>query len=111
MYRPTFVYSVYKTIILVILFCFILGIKFFTTEDFHGNRLYVTRARESFLERLQREREQSKAKSTETVNISCVHNNIIVCICIFCLFTLLISCETKIVNILYIKNLYGIAVT
>ncbi|KOB75649.1 50kDa lectin [Operophtera brumata] len=37
-------------------------IKHFTNEDFNGSRLYVTRARESFLERLQREREQAQIK-------------------------------------------------
>ncbi|XP_038211039.1 probable RNA-binding protein CG14230 [Zerene cesonia] len=36
-------------------------IKYFSNEDFLGNRLYVTKARESFLERLQREREQAQA--------------------------------------------------
>ncbi|CAG4947379.1 unnamed protein product [Colias eurytheme] len=35
-------------------------LKHFSNEDFLGNRLYVTRARESFLERLQREREQAQ---------------------------------------------------
>nr|XP_034835705.1 probable RNA-binding protein CG14230 [Maniola hyperantus] len=40
-------------------------IKHFSNEDFQGNRLYVTRARESFLERLQREREQLKNKDDE----------------------------------------------
>ncbi|KAJ0174076.1 hypothetical protein K1T71_010222 [Dendrolimus kikuchii] len=37
-------------------------IKHFSSEDFNGTRLYVTRARESFLERLQREREQGQKK-------------------------------------------------
>ncbi|KAJ8717302.1 hypothetical protein PYW08_005701 [Mythimna loreyi] len=37
-------------------------IKHFSNEDFKGNRLYVTRARESFLERLQRERELAQLK-------------------------------------------------
>ncbi|XP_045777106.1 nucleolar protein 8 [Maniola jurtina] len=40
-------------------------IKYFSNEDFQGNKLYVTRARESFLERLQREREQLKNKNDE----------------------------------------------
>lgn len=37
-------------------------IKHFSCADFNGNRLYVTRARESFLERLQRERELTQKK-------------------------------------------------
>ncbi|XP_023939228.2 nucleolar protein 8 [Bicyclus anynana] len=40
-------------------------IKYFTNENFDGNRLYVTRARESFLERLQREREQTQNANAE----------------------------------------------
>ncbi|KAM3963179.1 nucleolar protein 8 [Aphomia sociella] len=40
-------------------------IKHFTNDVFNGNQLYVTRARESFLERLQREREQTQKKETE----------------------------------------------
>nr|BAA03210.1 50kDa lectin [Bombyx mori] len=40
-------------------------IKRFTSEEFKGNRLYVTRARESFLERLQRERNEAQRKETE----------------------------------------------
>ncbi|CAH2042461.1 unnamed protein product, partial [Iphiclides podalirius] len=40
-------------------------IKYFTNADFKGNRLYVTRARESFLERLQRERNQSIKRDEE----------------------------------------------
>ncbi|KAH9642504.1 hypothetical protein HF086_008914 [Spodoptera exigua] len=40
-------------------------IKHFTKEEFKGSRLYVTRARESFLERLQRERELAKIKEAE----------------------------------------------
>ncbi|KAG6456786.1 hypothetical protein O3G_MSEX009939 [Manduca sexta] len=37
-------------------------IKHFSNEDFKGARLYVTRARESFLERLQRERQETQKK-------------------------------------------------
>ncbi|XP_050550638.1 probable RNA-binding protein CG14230 isoform X6 [Spodoptera frugiperda] len=40
-------------------------IKHFTKADFKGHILYVTRARESFLERLQRERELAKIKEAE----------------------------------------------
>ncbi|XP_028031223.1 nucleolar protein 8 [Bombyx mandarina] len=40
-------------------------IKCFTSEEFKGSRLYVTRARESFLERLQRERNEAQRKETE----------------------------------------------
>ncbi|CAG9795792.1 unnamed protein product [Diatraea saccharalis] len=40
-------------------------IKHFSTEDFHGQRLFVTRARESFLERLQRERQEAQNKEAE----------------------------------------------
>ncbi|XP_050681446.1 nucleolar protein 8 [Leptidea sinapis] len=43
-------------------------IKYFNVNDFNGNRLYVTRARESFLERLQRERSQAQKKETLKVN-------------------------------------------
>ncbi|XP_075981368.1 putative RNA-binding protein CG14230 [Anticarsia gemmatalis] len=43
-------------------------IKRFSNEDFKGNRLYVTRARESFLERLQRERQQAQEKEAEKHN-------------------------------------------
>ncbi|XP_013187784.2 probable RNA-binding protein CG14230 [Amyelois transitella] len=39
-------------------------IKHFTNENFNGNKLYVTRARESFLERLQRERNEAQQKET-----------------------------------------------
>ncbi|XP_032519676.2 nucleolar protein 8 [Danaus plexippus] len=39
-------------------------IKFFSDNDFQGHKLYVTRARESFLERLQREREQAQNKTS-----------------------------------------------
>uniref|UniRef100_A0A2A4JLV8 RRM domain-containing protein n=1 Tax=Heliothis virescens TaxID=7102 RepID=A0A2A4JLV8_HELVI len=39
-------------------------IKHFSQEDFRGNRLYVTRARESFLERLQRERQLAQVKES-----------------------------------------------
>lgn len=46
---------------------YVTGIKHFTNEDFNGNRLYVTRARESFLERLQREREQVQKKVIQKV--------------------------------------------
>ncbi|KPJ09644.1 Nucleolar protein 8 [Papilio machaon] len=41
------------------------GIKKIGDVDFDGQRLYVTRARESFLERLQREREQASKKDEE----------------------------------------------
>ncbi|XP_063830598.1 probable RNA-binding protein CG14230 isoform X2 [Ostrinia nubilalis] len=40
-------------------------IKHFSNGDFGGSRLYVTRARESFLERLQRERSEAQRKETE----------------------------------------------
>ncbi|CAG9563942.1 unnamed protein product [Danaus chrysippus] len=40
-------------------------IKYFSNNDFQGHKLYVTRARESFLERLQREREQAQNKTSE----------------------------------------------
>ncbi|KAL0820570.1 hypothetical protein ABMA28_006417 [Loxostege sticticalis] len=40
-------------------------IKHFSNEDFGGSRLYVTRARESFLERLQRERSEAQRKEAE----------------------------------------------
>ncbi|XP_039758919.1 probable RNA-binding protein CG14230 [Pararge aegeria] len=53
-------------------------IKHFTNEDFHGNKLYVTRARESFLERLQRERDQSKnvnAEKNQAVHLPIKTNN------------------------------------
>lgn len=40
-------------------------IKHFSNKDFQGSRLYVTRARESFLERLQRERQQTQKKEAE----------------------------------------------
>lgn len=40
-------------------------IKHFIHEEFKGSKLYVTRARESFLERLQRERELVKIKEAE----------------------------------------------
>ncbi|CAK1552501.1 unnamed protein product [Leptosia nina] len=43
-------------------------IQHFSNEDFHGSRLYVTRARESFLERLQREREQAQTNNTTKVH-------------------------------------------
>ncbi|CAB3234921.1 unnamed protein product [Arctia plantaginis] len=43
-------------------------IKHFSNEDFNGKRLYVTRARESFLERLQRERAAAQQKETEKDN-------------------------------------------
>ncbi|CAF4808380.1 unnamed protein product [Pieris macdunnoughi] len=39
-------------------------LKHFSNELFLGRQLYVTRARESFLERLQREREQAQQKDT-----------------------------------------------
>lgn len=39
-------------------------IKHFSQENFKGNRLYVTRARESFLERLQRERQLAQVKES-----------------------------------------------
>ncbi|XP_022128470.2 probable RNA-binding protein CG14230 [Pieris rapae] len=39
-------------------------LKHFSNELFLGRQLYVTRARESFLERLQREREQAQQKET-----------------------------------------------
>ncbi|XP_045522592.1 probable RNA-binding protein CG14230 [Pieris brassicae] len=39
-------------------------LKHFANEFFLGRQLYVTRARESFLERLQREREQAQQKDT-----------------------------------------------
>ncbi|CAK1584429.1 unnamed protein product [Parnassius mnemosyne] len=42
-------------------------IKDFSSTDFDGHRLYVTRARESFLERLQREREQASKKDDEKI--------------------------------------------
>ncbi|RVE43761.1 hypothetical protein evm_011610 [Chilo suppressalis] len=40
-------------------------INHFSSEDFYGNRLFVTRARESFLERLQRERHEAQLKEAE----------------------------------------------
>ncbi|XP_072942908.1 probable RNA-binding protein CG14230 [Epargyreus clarus] len=40
-------------------------IKHFTYENFNGTKLYVTKARESFLERLQRERELAQRKEAE----------------------------------------------
>ncbi|CAH0713279.1 unnamed protein product, partial [Brenthis ino] len=43
-------------------------IKYFSNEDFQGNKLYVTRARESFLERLQREREQSQKNVPQKID-------------------------------------------
>ncbi|XP_026729488.1 probable RNA-binding protein CG14230 [Trichoplusia ni] len=49
-------------------------IKHFSNQDFHGNRLYVTRARESFLERLQREREVAQKKDEEKVKVSSQEN-------------------------------------
>lgn len=48
-------------------FTLITGIKHYSSEDFNGNRLYVTRARESFLERLQRERQEAQQKEAEKV--------------------------------------------
>nr|XP_026494090.1 probable RNA-binding protein CG14230 [Vanessa tameamea] len=42
-------------------------IKHFSNEEFQGNRLHVTRARESFLERLQREREQSQRNDNKQI--------------------------------------------
>ncbi|XP_046969997.1 probable RNA-binding protein CG14230 [Vanessa cardui] len=42
-------------------------IKHFANEEFQGNRLHVTRARESFLERLQREREQSQKNDNKQI--------------------------------------------
>ncbi|XP_045452292.1 nucleolar protein 8 [Melitaea cinxia] len=53
-------------------------IKYFSNEDFQGYRLYVTRARESFLERLQREREQSQKsenKEVEQTQTNSINNN------------------------------------
>lgn len=53
-------------------------IKHFSNEDFQGHRLYVTRARESFLERLQREREQSQKsdnKEVEQTQTNSIINN------------------------------------
>lgn len=43
------------------------GIKHFSSNDVNGTKLYVTRARESFLERLQREREQEQQKVKQKV--------------------------------------------
>ncbi|XP_063626657.1 nucleolar protein 8 [Cydia splendana] len=40
-------------------------IRHFSNADFNGNKLYVTRARESFLERLQRERLENEQKEAE----------------------------------------------
>ncbi|XP_047996834.1 probable RNA-binding protein CG14230 [Leguminivora glycinivorella] len=40
-------------------------IKHFSHTDFNGSKLYVTRARESFLERLQRERQENEQKQAE----------------------------------------------
>ncbi|XP_013137403.1 PREDICTED: probable RNA-binding protein CG14230 [Papilio polytes] len=48
-------------------------IKKIADVDFNGQRLYVTRARESFLERLQREREQASKKEEKKETVS--HTN------------------------------------
>ncbi|XP_063540550.1 nucleolar protein 8 [Cydia strobilella] len=40
-------------------------IRYFGNTDFNGSKLYVTRARESFLERLQRERQEKEQKDAE----------------------------------------------
>ncbi|XP_063367065.1 nucleolar protein 8 [Cydia amplana] len=40
-------------------------IRHFCNADFNGSKLYVTRARESFLERLQRERQENEQKEAE----------------------------------------------
>ncbi|XP_061720360.1 nucleolar protein 8 [Cydia pomonella] len=40
-------------------------IRHFSNSDFNGSKLYVTRARESFLERLQRERQENERKESE----------------------------------------------
>lgn len=45
-------------------------IKHFSNENYNGNKLYVTRARESFLERLQREREQAQKKEIVKSDLS-----------------------------------------
>ncbi|XP_053615004.1 probable RNA-binding protein CG14230 [Plodia interpunctella] len=47
-----------------------LCIKHFSTEVFNGSQLYVTRARESFLERLQRERQQTQLKEATKNNVN-----------------------------------------
>ncbi|XP_059060755.1 probable RNA-binding protein CG14230 isoform X2 [Achroia grisella] len=44
-------------------------IKHFGNEAFNGNQLYVTRARESFLDRLQRERDLAQKKESEKIEI------------------------------------------
>lgn len=48
-------------------FCVLAGIKHFSNQSFKGNQLYVTRARESFLERLERERELQKLQAEQVL--------------------------------------------
>lgn len=52
----------------------IVGIKHFTSVEFKGSNLYVTRARESFLERLQRERQEALLKEVHKVSLTFVIN-------------------------------------